>query len=448
MKKTTWFAVFVVVLLGATYYFEFYQAGKDELRIGEDAKIVSFPPDQIHKIEIENKLGKVLLKRDAGGWQLEEPVKDWADNQFVEDFVNGLVSEKTIDIIDRGGEALNWSLYGLDRETGKDIARVTFTNQQESFILIEVSAKKNFEGNSFLHRGSENKVLVGTSQWVLRSQKSLLDFRDKRLFRGKIGSVEGMTIKSQKGEFQLVNKDNRWISEKNPEIKLDQNKVREILTSLNEVHASDFLKKAPTHAVEKAKVSLKLKDKIWSVDIRQAADKSVVGVTSDPAFVLKLEPGQVDKFFDMTFLGLRDRKEPFDFQNLSVRRIEINTTLKKMVLTKGKENWSLESDNQAAIDQNAIRNFITRLSDSSVTEYLEKREWVGFKNPENKIVLKGEDGKILYDLSWGPTVKKKALIGEKTLILAQSNLFKDVFGLDSSVVESWGLMDILKKETP
>jgi len=221
----------------------------------------------------------------------------------------------------------------------------------------------------------------------------------------------------------LINKDNKWISIKNPELKLDQNKVREILTSLNEIHAKDFLDKVPEQATGKtslkANISLKLKDKTWSTEVKQFVDKSVVGVTSDPQFILKLDPGQMDKFFGMTLVGFRDRKEPFDFQNLSVRRIEMNTKLKKMILTKEtkKEIWQLEgevkSPQEQKLDQNAIRNFIMRLSDSSVTEYLEKAEQGGFINPENKIVLKDEGGKVLYDLSWGPTVKKKSLVGRE-----------------------------------
>ncbi len=446
MKKTTWFAIFVAVLVGATYYFEFYLSGKEEIRKSNESKIVSFPVDQINQVEIENKFGKILLKRDDTGWSLEEPIKDWADNQFVEDFINGLAGEKSIDTIESKDKNLNWSIFGLD----KDFTKVIFINQQGSAILIQVSAKKNFEGNSFLRRADENKVLVGTAQWALRSQKSPLDFRDKRLFRGKIASVEGINIKSQKDEFRLINKGNKWISENNPELKLDQNKVREILTSLNEIQANDFMDKAlaqaPAKATTKAKIDLKLKDKTWSAEIKQLADKSIIAVTSDPQFILKLEPGQTDKFFEMTLMGLRDRKEPFDFLNLSVRRIEINTKLKKMILTKDKETWYLDGDAKASMDQNAIRNFIMRLSDSSVTEYLDKSEQMGFKDSENRIILKAEDGKILYDLSWGPSIKKKALIGEKTLILAKSNLFKDVFALEPSVIESWGLMGLLPVE--
>lgn len=451
MKKTTWFAAFVILLVGATYYFEFYQAGREENKKSEAARIVAFPVEQIHQIEIQNKAGKILLKRDADGWRMEEPVKDWADNQFAEDFVNGLVNEKSIDTIVSEGET-NWSLYGLDKEFSK----VIFTNQAGQSVLVDVSNKKNFEGNSFLRRGAEAQVLVATSQWALRVNKAPMEFRDKRFFRGKIGSVEEIKIKSQKDEFTLVNKDTKWINEKNPKLKLDQNKVREILTSLNEVQATDFLDKAPV-APAQAKIALKLKDKTWTGEIKLGLDKVFYGVTTEPTLNMKLQAGQVDKFINMTLMGLRDRKEPFDFQNLSVRRIEINTTLKKMTLIKDGEIWKLEGDAKANIDQNAVRAFITRLSDTGVTEYLEAKEQAAFKNPTNKIVLKGEDQKVLFDVSWGPEIQKKALVGERKLILAKTDLFADVIGLDPTVIEAWNLMGLLpveqtkdkaKKDTP
>jgi len=451
MKKTTWFAIFVIFLVGATYYFEFYQAGREENKKSEAARIVAFPIEQIHQIEIQNPTGKILLKRDVDGWRLEEPVKDWADDKLAEDFVNGLVNEKTIDTIVSETE-LNWSIYGLD----KDFTKVIFTNQADKSVLVDISNKKNFEGNSFLRRDSENQVLVATSQWVLRANKPPLEFRDKRFFRGKISSVEEIKIKSQKDDFTLVNKNGKWINEKNPKLKLDQNKVREILTSLNAIQATEFLEKSPV-APAQAKIALKLKDKTWTGEIKLGLDKAFYGVTTEPSFNLKLQAGQVDKFLNMTLIGLRDRREPFDFKNLLVTRIELDTTLKKMTLVKDGEVWKLENDKKAQIDQNAVRAFISRLSDTGVTEYLEAKEQAAFKNPTNKFVLKGADQEVLFEISWGPEIQKKALVGERKLILAKSDHFADVFGLDSAIIESWGLMELLpveqtkdkqKKDTP
>jgi hypothetical protein len=438
MKKTSWFAIFVAVLVAGTYYVEFYQANKEEQQKTEEAKIVSFAADHIHQIEVENKSGKVLLKRDPNGWRMEEPVKDWADSQYVDDFVSGLTEEKALEVAAEG-ENINWPLYSLD----KDFSKVTFTNQEGASITVSASAKMNFEGNGFLRRNQENKVLVSSSQWAMRTQKAPLEFRDKRLFRGKIGSVEGIGIKSQKDEFELTNKEARWVNEKQASIKLDQNKVREILTSLNEIKAQEFLPALPKGSTSKTKINLKLKDKSWSADILQGTDRAYYAVVTEPAFVLKLDPGQVDKFRDMTFISLRDRKEPFDFQNLIVKKIELQTKLKKVTLVKEKDQWQLEGDSSKKVDQNAVRSFITFLSDSAVSEYLEKSEQAGFKSADNRITLKDDTQKVLYELTWGPELKKKALVGEKTLILAKSSLFPDIFGLDQSVIDSWGLMNLV-----
>jgi hypothetical protein len=447
-KKTNLFAIFVAVLVAATYYFEFYKSQKDEAQKSEESLVVAYPLEQIHQLTVENAKGKVLLKRDADGWTMLEPLKDWADNQFVEDYIGGLVAERSTETAAEG-DKIDWSVYGLDKNPGK----ITFTNQQGSSILIQVSPKKNFEGNSFLRRNEENKVMVATSQWVLRSQSAVMDFRDKRLFRGKIGSVEEISVKSGKDDFKLIQKDNKWQSEKYPDLKLDQNKVREILTSLNEIQAVEFLPSLPA-AEQKAKLTLKLKDKTWSADLKQGKDKMAYAQVSDPAFSLKLQTGQPDKFFDMTLISLRDRKEPFDFKNLLVSEIEIQTPMKKWTLQKQKESWKLVGDDKAVIDEKNVRNFITHLSDSAVTEYLDKSEQSKFAGANQRLILRDEAKQVLFSLTWGPTLKKNLSVGDKTLVLAQSNLFKDVFGLDQSVIDSWGLMSLLpvenkpKKETP
>lgn len=446
MKKTSWFATFVAILVAVTYYYEFYSVRKEEQKKGEESKVISFAPEQINKLEVQNTAGKILLKRDVDGWKMEEPVQDWADNQFVEDFVNGLAAEKVIEVASEG-ENLNWTVYGLD----KDTSQVAFTNQAGDSILVRVSAKKNFEGHSFIRRGNENRALVSSSQWVLRTTKNPLEFRDRRMFRGKIGSVDGIQVKSEKEDFKLSLKDGKWASEKHPEITLDQNKVRELLTSLNEVRANAFLDKAPAGDL-RTRITLQMKEKSWSADIKQSKDKTFFAIISDPAFILKLDPGQMDRFTGLTLMSLRNRKEAFDFKNLLVQRIELQTKIKKMTLVKDKENWVIEGDAKTPVDQGAVRSLISRLSDSAVTEYLDKKEQAAFINADNKLVLKGKDQELLFELSWGPALKKKAVVGERTLILTRSNLFKDVFGLDQSVIESWGLMNLIaspqNKEKP
>lgn len=439
MNKTKVFAVLVIILILSTYYFEFYSPQKEEDRLAQESKIIQDLPEQIHQVQVENSKGKVLLKRDAEGWTLLEPFQDWADNQFVEDFVSGLTSEKSLgDAIEQS--PIDWGLYGLD----KDYAKVTFTNQLGKSTVISVSTKKNFEGNSFVRRDSESRVLLTSSQWAMRSQSSAMDFRDKRLYRGKIGTVDEIRVKSSKEEFTLIKKDGKWLSPGAPDLKLDQNKIREILTSLNEIQAKEFLLAMPL-SQEKASLSLKSGDKNWSAVISESADKTLYAAIKDPKFLLKLERGKAEELFSMTLMTLRDRREPFDFKNLLVQQIEVETPLKKWSLKKEKEGWRLSGEKSALIEEKNVRNLIARLSESAVTEYLEKMDQSRFV-ASNKLVLRGEGGEELFRLAWGQTIKKKVLVGERDLVLTKTDLFADVFGLEPSVVESWGLAGLLPKD--
>ncbi|RYZ68979.1 MAG: DUF4340 domain-containing protein, partial [Proteobacteria bacterium] len=300
MKKTNLFAILVAILVAGTYYFEFYKSQKDEEAKAEQNKVVRFVPEQINKVQVENAKGKVVLQRSTEGWSITEPLEDWADPQFADDFVNGLGTEVSKEVASEG-DAVQWAVYGLD----KGFNKVTFMNQKGESQIISVSEKKNFEGNSFLRRDVENKVLIGTSQWLMRSQAGVMEFRDKRLFRGKIGSVEEISLKNQKDQLKFAMKNTKWVSVDKPEIKLDQNKVREILSSLNEMQASDFVKSIPAGTKDMATLSLKLKDKNWSAKLSQSKDKAIFAQVSEPAFVLQMQPGQADRFFDMTLMSLR-----------------------------------------------------------------------------------------------------------------------------------------------
>jgi hypothetical protein len=488
MKKTAVFAAAVALLLAFTYYFEFYRVDEEAKQKDVAAKIVSFLPEQIHEITVENSSGKTLLKRDADGWRLEEPVKDWADNTFTEDFVNGLANEKSLDVASEG-DRIQWSAFGLD----KSFSKISFVNQQGAAITISVSEKKNFEGNSLLRREQENRVLVASPEWAERAKKQAIDFRDKRLFRGKIGGIDALSIQSQKDKFELSHKKDLWVSESQPTWALDQNKVRELLTALNEISAAEYLQTVPTTAALKTRVTLKIGEKNWTAELRQTPENNNFAVTSDPQFSMKLAPGKVDKFLDLTLDSLRDRKEPFGFKNLAVRRIELQSELKKTILVKEKDDWkvdlgsgttdaknvakgdlkAVEKDIQKAaeknaVDNEAVKNFIAKLSQSEVSEYVSPAEAKAFQNPGNRIVLKDEKQQVLFDLSWGPTVQRKApaltkvdqkgagkvdqkvagkpdqkaAAAETVLVLAKSNLFKDVFALDHSVIDSWALQNL------
>lgn len=290
----------VVVLLGAYAFYDYKHSENETKQKAEAAKLLTLNPDHINEIDIEKQDSRVVLKRTADGWNLEEPVRDNADNDGVEMFVSTAAGESAVDVA-REGEGIDWALYGLDKPHSK----IIFKTSDGRTATYAVSDKKNFEQNTFLRRDNENKVYVAGSAWQARGNKGALEFRDKRLLRHKIAAVEKMHWKSDRNDLSLESKDGRWILSKDPKRKLEQNKVRELLQNLSEAKAMDFMQSSEPTTAEKKKyfldkpwatLVLEVEGKKWTAVLGLSRKHEIYALIHDPLFVLKIEPGPLEKF--------------------------------------------------------------------------------------------------------------------------------------------------------
>lgn len=294
-----WIFAGLVVALGLyAYVFDYQKAQRESDTKFNQSKLIRSNPDQINEYVLEKPDQRVHLKRDTDGWHLTEPYADLADEEAAELFVSTATSENYIDVAAEGKD-VDWALYGLD----KPKATITFFSTAGEKNVFEVSEKKNFEESSYVRRNHEDRVLVVTGTWYSRASKTAFDFRDKRMFRFQIAKVEGVNLISEKTKLELVSKDGIWKNPKDPR-KLDQNKVREILQAISEVQAQNYtLEKAPTPAQQKelgldkpmATLQLKMADKNWSAKISKARDGFFYAWTSEPVYVLRIQPDSFSK---------------------------------------------------------------------------------------------------------------------------------------------------------
>jgi hypothetical protein len=63
------------------------------------------------------------LKRTVDGWFFESPLQEKADSEGVATFVEGLVLEKSSNVV-KESEAVDWKVFGLDEPK----ARIRVTN--------------------------------------------------------------------------------------------------------------------------------------------------------------------------------------------------------------------------------------------------------------------------------------------------------------------------------
>ncbi|MEN0057552.1 MAG: DUF4340 domain-containing protein [Bdellovibrio sp.] len=295
--------VLTLLLFGGYAYYDHVQDQKKEAQRIEDSRLLSLNYEQIDGFEIHKGEQKVVVKRDVNGWALAEPLQDGADNEAVEDFIKNIVPEKVLEVAKEDSE-LDWSLYGLDKPLGT----IRFKTSSGEESVFTVSEKRNFEDNAFVRRNQENKVLVVNSLWQSRVQKSANDFRDRRLLRQKIASVDELKLKNEKGLLHIRRVEGQWKSVSPSGAKLDQNKVRELLTALAEAKASEIYGQKERLPSRKSLFTMDLlrDGKSWSADVGQAQDRLIYTKISEYPFQMKMDAGALDKFIK---ISLNDLKE-------------------------------------------------------------------------------------------------------------------------------------------
>lgn len=449
--KGTWWLLMAVVLTSAYVAWDLNHETQTALKKDAAATFFKFQKDQVNEFSIEKGTERLRLKRSTDGWKIEEPLVDWADNSYVEEFISALIDERSIEVANEG-DAVDLKIYGLEQPK----AKLTVVNQAGQSTTVEISDKKNFEGNSLVKLSGDKQVLIGGATWHSRADKKAVDFRDKRLLRGKIGAVDEIELKNERGLLRLKLKDGQWQAVGAEKLILEQNRVRELLSVINETRALDFITDKVPMAYERKKyglerpaviLKLSLGEKKWIAELGQGDDKSSYAFVSDPTFLLKLEPGQMKNFQKYDLDELREKKSAFAFDKLLVKKIELNNSLKKLNFELKGQNWELINKSaNLNVDQEKIKLLIEALGETTVFKYASLQDQVKLKNPANRLQLKDETGQIVFELLWGADERRQFANSEKQVVLAKTNKHAEVFWLDKVSLNRFDFMNLVSAQ--
>lgn len=297
--------VLCLLLFGGFALYDFQQDKKKEEKSMAEAQLMKLDFAKVDYVEIEKDGQKTILQRSTDGWKVTAPIQDIADNQVADDFVKNTFPERVIDVA-KEGDAIDWAMYGLDKPLGM----VTFRTSGGEQTTFEVSEKKNFEDASFVRRDKENRVLVVNSIWQARVKKTAVDFRDRHVLRHRIASVDTLKLKNSKGGLHLQRVEGKWLEPSQKDLKLDQNKVREILTMIADAQASEIIEghhSKPKNLKILYTLDLIMDGKTWTLEAGQGHDLVIFATVSDPTFVLRMEPGALDKLITLTANDLKEQ---------------------------------------------------------------------------------------------------------------------------------------------
>jgi hypothetical protein len=449
-KGTIGLAAAVILLSLYAYFVEFKGKEKEQVAKDQQSLILNgMNPDQINFIEINNLQQKFTLNRSTEGWSLSSPISDAADSTEMENWLRQLTEEKTMSVAVEAAD-IKWGYYGFD----KPVKTITIKTNSNAQVTVEVSEKKNFEGNSFIRFPGVNKVLVAGPEWPTHVGKSLLNLRNKSIFRHQISNVQGIQIKNQKNLIKIENKDAKWVASEAPDLILDQNGVRDLVAKINGIKAIEFVGEKETLASSKKNLKLgssavtvdvKLSDGAWSAMFYQAADKSVYVEVPKTEMLVKISTEHFDKLSALTLSSLRDYHLPFaKFDRNAVEKLSYETSLKKAGLVKKGQTWELDPpDSVNEVQQDKVQALLEVIKNLVAREYAAKND-LKKDISKQKITFKDATDKVHFEMQFSDSEQRKIGTEEKTIRFAKTNLYPEMFIMDESEFEKLNLNDIIK----
>jgi hypothetical protein len=401
--------------------YDYWSSQRQDQKTAAQKILLDAPVEQVRKITLQLGGPEIQLEKTEKGWKMTQPVADEANGTLIDQFLDGISTEKSQDTVAEG-EKVDFAAFGLDQPKGV----IELTLNSGKSIRYAIGRMKNYQGDAYLRKDNENKVLIVSSTWFSKVDKTALDFRDKRLMRRSNAKTDRISIETETEKFQLIKKDGNWMTEAHPDWKLDQNKIREFLSQLNSTEALEFIVEGDATAAEmkkwglsspalrvKVEATTEKESKPWVAEFATFDKVSRVHV-SDPNRVLKISPPDFNKFVLLNLDSFRDRTEPFMFDHGKVRKIELKL---------GNKIFNLKSDDPKAKD---------------LMNQFDKIKVADFGTPKSlkfdqEISFQDEAGQEVFRFQWGDLHPASAADPEgKKVYSAQTSVFPKGFSLSES----------------
>ncbi|MGC9196510.1 MAG: DUF4340 domain-containing protein [Syntrophobacteraceae bacterium] len=335
--RTTALYFLILVVIGGIYAGMRFDKQKSARKAKESRRVFTFDPQSVTKIEIKSGQHLALSLNKAGAWKISSPIVADVDNTEL----TGLLSTLQNVEMQRklGQEAGNLKAFGLNKPS----LSVRFFSAGKWFEL-ETGAKSPVGSDRYARVGKSGEVFMISSQAYDDLDKNLTDLRRKELFTWAPQQVKAFQITWRNGDqVDLAREGDTgiWKSKTKPQLKINSDKVDNLLQGLHWLRATNFVPKAAMSATPDVDVKLELKDgktPELKVSLPAAGAKQAFATSSElpgpvllPTYFLSSIPHSADSLVDRSLLSL---------ESSSINRISWKTTTSGGTLVRMKnKNW-------------------------------------------------------------------------------------------------------------
>lgn len=233
----------IVVLAGLGAYIYFVDSTRPATATveGEAAreKFFTVEADKINEIRLTYKGESTLLRKDAGGWKMVEPIAVDADPPEAIGLAQAIVGIESIrEVVEHPTDL---GQFGL----AEPQILVEFKAEDGTAGSFKLGNKNPQQTELYAIKGGDDTVVLVSSFQESSFNKLPFALRDKRILKFEREKADSLTLAKGAGSVELARSDSEWKMVKPVEARSDYSAVEGFLTRLSSSNMSQIVEETP-----------------------------------------------------------------------------------------------------------------------------------------------------------------------------------------------------------
>jgi uncharacterized protein DUF4340 len=411
--KSTIALIVVLAGLGGYIYFVTWKQPEGGADTGKKQEKVfaGLDSSKIEEVKVTSAAGDATtVKKDAGGWQVVQPLTTKADEGEVGSLTSALASAEIVRVIDEN--PANLTEYGL----GNPRIEVDFKAAgDKDYRKLLVGEKTATGSDLYAKRNDDKKVFLIQAMQETSLNRTTFDLRDKGLLKFDREKVDGIDVNAGGKSIAMAKEGSDWKLTRPVQTKADFGSVEGLVgrlqsAQMKSIVADDVppadLKKYGLDKPE-ATVNLAIGSSRATLLIGGKGDKdnTVYARDASKPAVVTVEQSLLDDL--KKDADTYRRKDLFEFRPFNATHIELTRSGQTIVLDRVKgqndkpDTWKRVSPNPGDVDKDKMDGLLSKLSNMRASSFVESTAKTGVDKPALVATVKFDEGKKEEKVSFG-----------------------------------------------
>ncbi len=237
MKKPV-YLLFGILVIFVIIYFLLVQKERKTFSPGRVENFLQLDSADVERIEFRKFESKLVLHKENQRWYMVEPDSHRADNNAVGRLLSAASRLEVGEIISSNPEKRFW--FQVDSLTGTGLDFFSGESRLASLVMGKISDDRM---HGYIRKTGSDDVYLAEVGFVRMAQRSVNEWRDRRIFTFESDQVKEIEFAHDKEKFKLFREDTLWRLSRYPyeqTIAADAGAAETYVQTLANIRADDF----------------------------------------------------------------------------------------------------------------------------------------------------------------------------------------------------------------